>query len=192
MDRDIPLTHPSAAGDRFDDVLEKYGRFLGAAIARMVPKDMAADYDDIRQEACIRLWRALSSGREFPSLASYIYRGAATTTIDAIRRVKARREETLEAPDSGEEPPVLAMTATADAPDRVAAYRELQAKVSRALGHLPTNQRRAVRLHLHGLTTTEIGSLLGWTEAKARNLVHRARKDLRERLRAEGIDYESH
>jgi DNA-directed RNA polymerase specialized sigma24 family protein len=46
-------------------------------------------------------------------------------------------------------------------------------------------------LHLEGMTTQEIGNLLGWTEPKARNLVYRGLQDLREQLRAEGVDYEA-
>jgi DNA-directed RNA polymerase specialized sigma24 family protein len=38
------------------------------------------------------------------------------------------------------------------------------------------------------MTTAEIGEILGWSEAKSRNLVHRGLKDLRRELRAEGID----
>ena len=56
---------------------------------------------------------------------------------------------------------------------------------------MPENRQRAVRLHLEGMTTTEIGSLMEWTEPKARNLVYRGLADLREALRAEGIDYEA-
>jgi DNA-directed RNA polymerase specialized sigma24 family protein len=55
---------------------------------------------------------------------------------------------------------------------------------------LPDNRRRAVGLHLEGLTSQEIADLLGWSEPKARNLVYRGLKDVREQLQAEGIDYE--
>ncbi|MGH9309605.1 MAG: RNA polymerase sigma factor, partial [Vicinamibacterales bacterium] len=144
----------------------------------------------IKQDACIRLWRALASGREIPSLASYVYRIAATATIDAIRRVKARREEVL-GPENGDQPNLLSrLTASGASPERAAALAELAGRIERARRDLAPDRRRAVGLHLQGLTTSEIGRLLGWSEAKARNLVYRGLHDLRQRLRAEGIDYE--
>ncbi len=171
--------------------MEQYGRFLGAAIARLCPKDLGLECDDIRQEASLRLWRALSSGREIPSLASYIYRVAVTTTIDAVRRVKARREQPLDSletePESAPQTPVAAAE---NAPDRVAQHHQVVEKVTRALAGLSENRRRATGLYLQGMTTREIGELLGWSEAKARNLAYRGLEDLRGRLRAEGIEYE--
>lgn len=170
--------------------MDRYGRLLRAAIARQCPPDMAADCDDIKQDACIRLWRALASGREIPSLASYVYRVAATATIDAIRRVKARREEVL-GPENADRPDLVSrLTASGASPERAAALAELADRIDRARRDLAPGRRRAVGLHLQGLTTSEIGDLLGWSEAKARNLVYRGLHDLRQRLLAEGIDYE--
>ena len=63
-------------------------------------------------------------------------------------------------------------------------------KSTPALAQLPENRRLAVKNHLQGLTTPEIGALLGWSEPKARNLVHRGLKDLRTALRALGIEYQ--
>jgi DNA-directed RNA polymerase specialized sigma24 family protein len=41
------------------------------------------------------------------------------------------------------------------------------------------------------LSPRDIAETLQWTEPKARNLVYRALADLRQRLRAEGIEYET-
>jgi RNA polymerase sigma-70 factor (ECF subfamily) len=188
MERDIPLTGPMSAEQRFDALMEQYGRLLRAAICRACPRDMTADCDDITQEASLRVWRAVASGREIPSPASYLYRVAATTTIDAIRRVKARREAALDHLDPDAETGAALRTAPADAPDRLAAARQLADRARQLLQSFSVDRRRAVALHLQGLTTAEIGGLLGWSEAKARNLVYRGLNDLRERLRREGID----
>src|SRR5262245_10316725 len=88
MPRD-PEPDPDA---RFSAVVEEYGRLLRLAIVRTCPRDMGLQFDDIEQEARIRLWKALQGERPIRDLASYIYRVAASATIDAMRRVKARRE----------------------------------------------------------------------------------------------------
>jgi DNA-directed RNA polymerase specialized sigma24 family protein len=58
-------------------------------------RQLTLDFDDIMQEACLKLWRAISDGREIHQFPSYLHRVAATVTIDAMRRVKARREEQM-------------------------------------------------------------------------------------------------
>lgn len=76
------------------------------------------------------------------------------------------------------------MAIAVEEPDRVAARSEVLTKVKSALA---LNRRRAVGLHLQGFTSHEIGDLLGWTEAKARNLTHRGLRDLRTRLKGLGV-----
>jgi RNA polymerase sigma factor (sigma-70 family) len=178
---------------RFNAVIEEYGRFLRQTIIQFCPKDMGLQFNDIEQEARLRLWRALQSEREIENLTSYLYRIAVTATLDAIRRVKAKREDQLLlAEEEEEEPgePHRLMAGPEHAPDLLAERRLVVRKVEAALARLPENRRRAVGLHLEGMTKQEIGDLLGWTESKARNLVYRGLQDLREQLQAEGVDYE--
>jgi len=82
--------------ERFNAVVEEFGVFLRRAIVRMCPRDKGLQFDDIEQEARLRLWRALQSEREVTNYASYLYRIAATATIDAMRRIQARHEEQLD------------------------------------------------------------------------------------------------
>jgi RNA polymerase sigma factor (sigma-70 family) len=178
---------------RFNTIIEEYGRFLRNAIVKHCPKDLGLQFNDIEQEARVRLWRALQSEREIADLASYLYRIAVTATIDAIRRVKAKREEQLltSEDDSGVEAEARVLPADpADRPDRVAERRLLIGKVREALARLADDRRRAVALYLEGMTSKEIAGIMGWTEARARNLAYRGLNDLRGLLQAQGIDYE--
>jgi RNA polymerase sigma factor (sigma-70 family) len=176
---------------RFNAIIEQYGRFLRQAIARLCPQDMGLQFDDIVQEAHVRVWRALESEREITDLASYLYRIAATATIDAMRRTKARREDQLEAASEGMSERGLAFTSDSrQTPEVIAEQQQLIEKVELALMRLIPARRQSVRLHLEGMTSQEIADLMGWSEPKARNLTYRGLRDLRTRLRAEGIDYE--
>ena len=74
-------------------------------------------------------------------------------------------------------------------PEALAERGELIAKIEQALSRLQENRKLAVGLYLKGMSTEEISELLGWSEAKARNLAYRGLKDLRDQLRAEGIEY---
>ena len=178
---------------RFNAVIKEYGRFLRQTIIRFCPKDLGLQFNDIEQEARLRLWRALQSEREIQNLTSYLYRIAVTSTLDAIRRVKSKREDQLLLADEEEEEagePQRLVAGPEHAPDLQAERRLLMRKIEAALATMPENRRRAVGLHLQGMTKQEIGDLLGWTESKARNLVYRGLQELREQLRAEGVDYE--
>jgi len=195
----VPLTQSGAADEkaaaatdaRFHELLRRYGAFLRRTIVRVCPRELGLSCDDIEQEAWVRLWTALKREREIAFPGSYIYKVAVSATIRAIRQAKARREEAL--PEDGlasAGSPVDTLPAPPDAsPYAVAERREWTRKIEAALARLPEHRRLAVGLHLQGLTTPEIGELVGWTEPKARNLVHRGLKDLRQSLRTLGIEY---
>src|SRR5262249_11791402 len=103
---------------------------------------------------------------------------------DAIRRVKARREEPMEPTAEGEpsrEP--------AAGDERTLERRRLLEKVDEVLAELDPRRAQVVRLHAQGFTTVRMGRLLGTTEPSARNLLHRALKELRQRLEERGISY---
>ena len=178
---------------RFNAILDEYGVFLRRTIAHFCPKDLGIHFSDIEQEARLRLWRALQSEREIRDPASYLYRIAMTATLDAVRRIKAKREEQLRlAEDEGDNDgaPTALVSDPNRSPELEAERRQLASKVKAALARLPDNRRRAVGLYLEGMDSQEIGSLLGWSEPKARNLIYRGLHDLRAQLRAEGIEYE--
>jgi RNA polymerase sigma factor (sigma-70 family) len=179
--------------ERFNAVVDEFGVFLRRAIVRLCPHDLGLQFDDIEQEARMRLWRALQAEREVTNYASYLYRIAATTTIDAMRRVQARHEEQLHVLMEQGVDDVEVMIAPApprDSPERQAESREAIRKVSSAVAQLPPDQRRAVGMYLEGMTSQDVANLMGWTEPKSRNLIYRGLKELRKSLRAEGIEYE--
>lgn len=188
----IPNRDPQAVA-RLEDLLRRYGFLLRSVISRHCPKDLGIHTGDIEQEARVRLWRALEREKELPDPASYIHRIAVTTTIDAIRRVLARREEQFREPgDDESEATVLKMQLVDDAgnrPDVRMDRQELMAIMAKALATLAADRRRAVELHLQGLTLSEIADLLSWSESRARNLVYRGLDDLRQALRREGVEY---
>ena len=102
---------------RLEALVLRYGPFMRDVVARLCPRNLGLDRREIEQTALIRLWRALESEREIRNLESYMYRIMGRVTLDAIREVKARREDPvvtrqLEAimaspatPASGTEPP---------------------------------------------------------------------------------------
>jgi RNA polymerase sigma factor (sigma-70 family) len=180
----------SSVDARWQSLVEQYAGLLRATISRVCPRQLGLQVDDIEQEARLKLWKALKSERTIESPASYVFKTAARATIDAIRRARARREEQLgPPPEAGGSARDWEVVDPQASPERQAERALVLSQVQQVLGRLKAERRRALALHLQGFTTEEIGRLLGWTEPRARNLVYRGLKQLREALRAAGIDY---
>jgi RNA polymerase sigma-70 factor (ECF subfamily) len=177
---------PGGAAGRFTELLDRYGQVLRRTIVHLCPKDLGLDFDDLEQEARLRLWRSLERATDIRHPASYLYRLAASVTVDAIRRVTARREQSMEEPNKGSEDDGgrdVAVAAADVADPGVLAERRIELqRVQAALGAMPAERRRAVGLHLQGFTSSEIAELAGWSEAKSRSLVYRGLDELRGRL----------
>jgi RNA polymerase sigma-70 factor (ECF subfamily) len=143
-----------------------------------------ADVDELEQEVRIRLWKALRTGEKIRSApASYVQRTAASAAIDLLRRRRARREEPL--PEDPGRAPTLAPTVEV----RLESVR-LRTAIADALGRMLDSRQAVVRMHLAGYPQEEIAELLGWSEAKTRNLLYRGMADLRTRLAELGIGRE--
>ncbi len=145
-----------------------------------------SDVDEVFQEVRIRLWRARGGG-EGPSeqisavRSSYLYKTAVSAALDVIRRHRRPREEALDVHD---EDPVVSLVS---GPENALASSELAARVDAAIETIAASRRPVVRMYLVGYSREEIAELLGWSEAKTRNLLYRGLADLRERLSEQGI-----
>jgi RNA polymerase sigma-70 factor (ECF subfamily) len=166
-----------------ESVLTRFSGVLRSVGARYrLPN---SELDELTQEVRVRLWGALGTGERIGAITpSYLYRAATTAAIDIVRRRRASRCEPLDLVDEA----ALNAHRAPQSPERDAALGELGERVEKALQSIAASRRPVVRMYLAGYGTAEIGELMGWTEAKARNLVYRGLADLRQRLRAMGID----
>lgn len=171
----------SASDVRLAELLERYGQLLRRAIVHLCPRNIGLDFDDLEQEARIRLWRALRKETKIDHPASYLFRLAGSVTVDAMRRATARRAKLLESLTT---PSVANEVPAVDAVEIAERRLELR-RVHAALATLSADRRTAAGMHLQGFTPEEIAELTGWTSAKARSLVYRALAELRERMKKE-------
>jgi RNA polymerase sigma-70 factor (ECF subfamily) len=149
-----------------------------------------ADVDELVQDVRIRLWRARGAAgseqiRDVTS--SYVYRTAVSAALDLLRRRRAHHAEPLEPDD---EPGEASRVSEPVGPAEELAQSELAEEIARAVDTIAPARRPVVRMHLAGYPREEIAAMLGWTEAKTRNLLYRGLADLRERLTARGIGWE--
>lgn len=143
-----------------------------------------ADLEEILQEVRLRLWRALGSDEKIAAVAaSYLYRTAASAALDLIRRRRARPGDSIEGGEVAEQLMISKQPSATELIDSNAAVAEIAASVA----SLPSGRREVVRMYLAGYGREEIAALLGWTEAKTRNLLYRGLDNLRQSLTAKGI-----
>jgi len=177
------VTRADSVSHALESVMARFSGVLRTVGARY--RLPSSDLDELTQEVRVRLWGALGTDERIGAVTpSYLYRAATTAAIDIVRRRRASRGDSLDMVDDAE----LSARHATHTPERDAVLRELGERVEEALQSIAASRRPVVRMYLAGYGTTEIGELMGWTEAKARNLVYRGLADLRLRLRAMGID----
>jgi RNA polymerase sigma-70 factor (ECF subfamily) len=132
-----------------------------------------AEIDELFQDVRIRLWKARDGdpGGLVDLSPSYVYRTAVSAALDMIRR--KRREGAYVRLDDDIPGPSRVR------PDRALEEEALARRLEAALHRLHERRRPVVRMHLAGYSREEIATLLGWTEAKTRNLLYRGLADLR-------------
>lgn len=171
---------PDSFSPQLEATLAKLGRLVRAAGAKLGVGD--DELTALFQEVRIRLWRAHGESEEIERLpTSYVYRTATTAALDIVRQ-RRRHSEREPSIDTA---PTSALVSRGSADDEVLAS-DLGAAITRELETMVEARRVVVRMHLSGYPREEIMSILGYSDAKVRNLLYRGLQDLRERLMKAG------
>lgn len=153
---------------------------LCAAVRRCCPPWLAAESDDLVQEAMLRLWRLQQNAVEQQPLSyAYLKRTAVSVLIDEIRRRKRRRESSA----TDLEMELDDHTGTSTAPDSAIA-----AAIQRCLHRQGTQRQQALTLYLLGHSVKESAMLIGAKAKAIENLVYRGLAHLRECLQEQGME----
>ena len=183
---ELPREAPNEVSIALDRIVNRF-----AALMRRIGRGYRLPdeaIDEAIQDVRIRLWRALATVPDIQRVpASYIHRTTVSAMLDMLRRRAARRE----AATVSIEGHVTLMPASPMSTDAGLAQNDVEREVADAISAIPETRRAVVRMHLAGYSRGEIASLLGWSEAKTRNLLYRGLDDLRQALRARGIGWET-
>ncbi len=148
----------------FEEIVRRYRPGLVAFAAAYAPPDRI---EDVVQESLVRSWQALGQATEKIHLKPWLY------TIVRNRALNARRDAKLHEPLSNQ------IDGVPQPPEIVLDREELDSVVA-AVGALPEPQRQAlVRSALEGHTHEQIAAALGSSPGAVRQLIYRARLNLR-------------
>jgi RNA polymerase sigma factor (sigma-70 family) len=167
--------HSDSLSSALEELLTRYSGLISHAARTRNLQD--SDVDEVLQDVRIRIWRSLST-REKIALApaSYVYRTAISASLDLIRRRRADRVEHSERVSENQ------AVASGTGPDQTVEAAEFAALLAEALSRIRESRRLVVRMHMAGYHRCEIAEIMGWTEAKTRNLLYRGLADLRQQL----------
>jgi RNA polymerase sigma-70 factor (ECF subfamily) len=179
----MPADRADPLSVSLEATLHRYGTMVQRVGARHGLT--GADADELLQEVRIRLWKAGSTSERIEGLGtSYVYRTALSAAVDLLRGrrrgVNARIDATAPWHDD-------VAAGERHGPVEHLETLELGLLVDRAVDEIHVTRRAVVRMHLAGYEREEIAQLMGWSEAKTRNLLYRGLGDLRTRLTAQGI-----
>lgn len=171
---------------QYDRLLEEHGAAL-----RRVAGSYEADpslRDDLFQDICLALWRALPSFRGESSERTFAFRIAHNRGLThGWRHQRRSRVEgvPLEGGTVEEAPTSRHLTDSRRDPEAEAVAGDRQRRLRSAVLQLPVPARQVLTLALEGLPQRDIAEILGLREGTVSVRLHRARKTLRTLLQAQ-------
>lgn len=180
--------HPDAA----DRLIEVFGDRLYGLAVRILGS--AEDAEEVVQETFLRVWKKWPTFKGKSKFSSWIYRVAANQAYMALR--KLRRTSTQVSfdqagPGDGQSAEATVSRALSRAlivqaltPDEALEQREMLAIIQEAIDSLSPIYRTAYMLkEIEGLSLKEIAAVMEISEPAVKTRVHRARLELRKKLR---------
>jgi len=144
------------------------------------------DAEDLAQDVFIEVFRSLEQFREEAKLSTWIYRIAVTKSLDHLRRLKRKKRfSSLKRVIGIDDPSAEIAAQCNDKPADALAGNEQAAILQEALGTLPDSQKTAFLLSKQeGFSNQEIADILKTSVSAVESLVHRAKKNLHDKLYA--------
>lgn len=142
------------------------------------------DASDLTQEAMIKLFKNIGAFEGKSKFSTWVYRVAANTCLDELRKIKRKKAVSLDAEYETEDGSVgYEAEDTAPTPDVSAERSELKSIVAKAVSRLGEEYRTAVILRdINGLSYTEIAEVIGCSVGTVKSRISRGRANLKEIL----------
>jgi RNA polymerase sigma factor (sigma-70 family) len=162
--------HP--AEKAFRELIDRYAGLMRATLRQIDHRMPEADLQELEQDVRLKLWQSLVNEGNFDKPASFIRKVILSVSIDAARKRIVR--------GGGMEHIEIGTLELADAnhQDNLEIRAELSALAQRLSAEAPESAQ-ALSLYLQGFSTDEIGTLMSWSESKARNIVYRYLEEVR-------------
>lgn len=170
--------------ESFDVLWQRMAPHVRAAVSRYRSSDAALGADDLVQEVRIRVWNVFRGDRNSRFRASYYYRVVNSAIIDCLRAHRGTLPHGIRTEDEEPGGELERVDSDVEAPDAALERLRRSEALEAALGRLPKDRGRAVRLYLQGFTVAEIAELLGCDADRAHNLTYRGIRALKQQMKS--------
>ena len=180
-DEDLPLVRRAQAGDleAFDDLVKKHQKMMTGLLYRFAPD--RADLEDMVQDTFLRAWKGLPRWNPDKPFLHWLKRIASNVGLEFCRRQKCSPFGHLAHPEEQRFDSLAANPSLED--DARGAVEEAQF----LLAQVPAEDRALLTmLYLNEMPLAEIAGHFGWSSAKAKIKVFRARNRLKTILATHG------
>ena len=173
----------------FERLLRRHRSPLYTFFVRMLGDRAKAE--DLAQETFLRIVKGSAAWEHRARFQTWLYTIARNLGVDAARRDRFRRAESLDAQEGEEGPRIDAVPSGSAGPDRQADSARLRPLLQRALLALPVEQREVFVLREQaGLQFKEIAELVGANENTVKSRMRYALWGLRKSLADQGVTAE--
>ena len=143
----------------------------------------AEDAEDVAQEVFIRVFRSIHAFKGESKLSTWIYRITTSCALDLIRSRKSKKRFAFLQRLFGEGNEPIYEVPDFYHPGVALDQKENAAKLFKAIGQLPENQKVAFTLHkVEDLSYQEISEVMRTSVPAVESLMHRAKQNLRKML----------
>jgi RNA polymerase sigma-70 factor (ECF subfamily) len=150
----------------FLELTERYGQLVNRICLSYA--DSGADFDDLRQDVWINVWKSLDGFREDSSIDTWIYRITLNTCVSCLRK---RKRSVLTSPIDGIFPEPADDVESDSLRERI---RVLHGLISR----LSPLDKAIMTMHLDGRSNTEIAEVTGLTKGNVATRLSRVKSRL--------------
>ena len=182
-DQDLVERVLAGEGDAFTPLLLKYqGKILNFLYRMSGDREMA---EDLAQEVFLKAYEGLPRFRKEATFSTWLYRIAHNHGLNVLKGKRREIAETALAYHPSNHNPFTMLADPSTSAEQRLQQRELQAVIQERLAELTPEHRAALVLRdIQGLTYEQIASALDLEMGTVRSRIHRARMELKERLRS--------
>lgn len=184
FDDDLAISASTGCEASFAELLSRHRRMVAQVVRRYFERQ--DEIEELVQITFIEAWVAMGSyrGRGPHSFAAWLARIATTSCFDELRRRRRRREDIIsQLGDEDDESSfeLLAAQLSSDRVEHTAINRNLADKLMMLLE--PNDRLAFVMLKAEDFSIAEIASVIGWSEAKVKMRIHRAKSILQRKMK---------
>ena len=180
---DLELIEGFRSGDQrsFEELVSRYSEKAFSLASRMCRNSQ--DAEEVLQDVFVTVYRKIEGFEGKSSFSSWLYRVTVNSCLMKLRKKKQDRSVLMEDTVTRDEHSLLLRTTEDQNTDQAALRRQVSDALESAIRKLPDEYRPVFILRdIDGLTSREVGKILGLSVPAVKSRLHRSRLMLRRRL----------